>query len=176
MKPATRKISFDVYLPATADKAAIFAETIEVEVYENFGQEFLTPESSELIERTRARHLGFLHGKDIRALRKRLGLTQDELSDLLDCGEKSLSRWESGRGLPSGIVNKFLRLLDEGYLSPASLAAVKGPRPSWTMAERFQSLRPSNVIHCDFSKRGPSKREVDEWFRVVCPQPEAACK
>ena len=55
MNPPVRKIPFDVYLPATADKAPVFAETIEVEVYENFGQDFLTPESSELIERTRAR-------------------------------------------------------------------------------------------------------------------------
>lgn len=174
MKPVTRKIPFDVYLPATAEKEAVFAVTIEIEVYENFGQEFLTPESSELIERTRARHIGFLHGKDIRDLRLRLGLTQDELSARLDCGEKSLSRWESGRGLPSGIVNKLLRLLEEGRVTPADLAAVSGPRPSWTLAERFQTSRPSNVIHCDFSKRGPTKPEVDEWFAQA--QPEAACQ
>jgi DNA-binding transcriptional regulator YiaG len=176
MNPTTRKIPFDVYSPATAEKEAVFAETIQVEVYENFGQEFLTPESSELIERARARHMGFLHGKDIRDLRKRLNLTQDELSTLLDCGEKSLSRWESGRGLPSGIVNKLLRLLDESYLSPASLAAVSGPRPSWTLAERFQSRRSSNVNQCDFSKRGPSKAEVDEWLQAQSSQPEAVCQ
>jgi DNA-binding transcriptional regulator YiaG len=126
MNPPTRKIPFDVYLPATAEKEAVLADTIEVEVYENFGEEFVTAASSELIERTRARHMGVLHGKDIRDLRKRLGLTQNQLSALLDCGEKSLSRWESGRGLPSGIVNKLLRLLDEGFLSPASLAAIFG--------------------------------------------------
>ena len=176
MNPTIRKIPFDIYLPATAEKEAVYVETIEVEVYENFGQDFLTPESSELIERTRARHMGFLHGKDIRALRKRLGLTQDELSALLDCGGKSLSRWESGRGLPSGIVNKLLRLLDEGYLSPTSLAAVAGPRPSWTLAERFQSRRHSNIIQCDFSKRGPTKPEVVKWLRAQSSQPEAACQ
>lgn len=173
MNPTTRKIPFDVYLPATAEKQAVFAETIQIEVYENFGQEFLTPESSELIERTRARHMGFLHGKDIRDLRKRLNLTQHQLSDLLDCGKKSLSRWESGRGLPSGIVNKFLRLLDENYLAPASLAAVKGPRPNWTAAERFQARRPAHVSLCDFAKLGPSEAEVDEW--IAQSQPEAAC-
>lgn len=175
MKPPTRKVPFDVYLPATADTPPKLVETIEIEVYENFGEEFLTAESSELIERTRARHMGFLHGKDIRALRKRLGLTQDELSALLDCGEKSLSRWESGRGLPSGIVNKLLRLLDEGFLTPASLAAVSGPRPSRTAAQYFQNRRPSNVIHCDFSKRGPSAREVEEWLAAQNTQPLAAC-
>lgn len=176
MNPVTRKIPFDIYLPATAEKEAVFAETIEIQVYENFGQEFLTPESSELIERTRARHMGFLHGKDIRDLRKRLGLTQDELSALLDCGEKSLSRWESGRGLPSGIVNKLLRLLEEGRVTPADLAAVSGPRRTLEISQRFQSGRPQNIIEGVFVKHGPSKPEVDEWFRNLNPQPEAICQ
>lgn len=56
MKPLTRKVPFDIYLPATAEKAAVYVETIEIEVYENFGQEFVTQESSELIERVRASH------------------------------------------------------------------------------------------------------------------------
>lgn len=177
MNLPTKKIPFEIYLPATVDTPPKFVETIMVEVYENFGEEFLTAESSELIERTRARHMGYLHGKDIRDLRKRLNLTQDELSALLECGEKSLSRWESGRGLPSGIVNKMLRLLDEGFVSPASLAAVSGPRPSWTLAQRFQQARsPSNVVHYDFSKRGPSEKEVNEWISSQNHQPEAACQ
>ncbi len=172
MNPATRKIPFDVYLPASSGKPAEFVETIEVEVYENFGQEFLTPESSELIERTRARHLGFLHGKDIRSLRKRLGLTQDGFSILLDCGGKSLSRWERGRGLPSGIVNKLLRLLEDGRITPGDLAAVSGPRKAPEIAERFQSKRPTNIIEGVFAKHGPTKPEVDDWYAQS--QPEAA--
>lgn len=149
MSAIIRKVPFDIYLPATLVKEAVYVETIEVEVYENFGQDFLTPKSSELIERTIARHLGFMHGKDIRALRKRLGFTQDELSGLLDCGKKSLSRWESGRGLPSGIVNKLLRLLDEGYLSPASLAAVAGSRPAETGESTTKKL----------SKKAPPQKD-----------------
>jgi len=74
MNLPTKKIPFDIYLPATVNAPPKFVETIEVEVYENFGEEFLTAESSELIERTRAHHMGYLHGKDIRDLRKRLKL------------------------------------------------------------------------------------------------------
>lgn len=59
MDMPTYKIPFDVYLPATVDTSPKFAETIEVEVYENFGEEFLTAESSELIDRTRHKHMGF---------------------------------------------------------------------------------------------------------------------
>ena len=124
----TKKIPFDIYLPATGERPARHAETIEVEVYGRPGNEFLTPESSDLIESTRARHLGFLHGKDIKALRKRLRLTQSQLAERLGCGKKSLSRWENGRGFPSGLVNTLLRLLDEGHVTLRELEAVSGPR------------------------------------------------
>lgn len=128
MTPAIYKTTFDVYLPATKDSEPRFLETIEVDAYQNFGEEFLTPESSELIEQTKARHLGLLTGKDIKDLRKRLKLSQKQLTALLDCGEKSLSRWENGRGYPTGVVNRLLRLLDEAYISPANLEAVSGSR------------------------------------------------
>jgi len=64
MNHSTKKVPFDIYLPATAETPAKLVEIIEVEVYENFGEEFVTAESSELIERTRAHHMGFLHEMD----------------------------------------------------------------------------------------------------------------
>lgn len=54
------KVPFDVYLPATKfcketglPLNAKFIKTIEVDVYDNFGYQMLTPESSETIERER---------------------------------------------------------------------------------------------------------------------------
>jgi len=161
MKPATYKTTFDVYLPATRDSEPRFLETVEVDAYRNFGEEFLTPESSELVERVKARHLGLLTGKDIKVMRKRLGLSQKELTALLDCGDKSLSRWENGRGYPTGIVNRLLRLLDEGVLAPASLKAVSGPRSNLP-SEQFLHNRTLNVIHYDFSKSQAPLLETGE--------------
>jgi len=126
MKTHTR--SFDIYLPGSKDTPPRLVETIEVEVYEKFGEEILTAESRELIERITAQHMGVMTGGEIRQLRTRLGYTQAAFSKLFQCGEKSLTRWESGRCNPSGIVNLLLRLLDEGFLAPASLEAVQGPR------------------------------------------------
>lgn len=148
MKSATYKTTFDVYLPATKDSEPRFLETIEVNAYKNFGEEFLTPESSELIEQTKARHLGLLTGKDIKSLRKRLNLSQKQLTELLDCGEKSISRWENGQGYPTGIVNRLLRLLDEGFLAPASLKAVQGPRPEISevkFLENWEAMKHNSI-------------------------------
>lgn len=50
----TKKISFPVFLPATKEKEAEYCEQIEVEVYHNFDENFLTTESTMLIEERRA--------------------------------------------------------------------------------------------------------------------------
>jgi DNA-binding transcriptional regulator YiaG len=169
MNLPTKKVPFDIYLPATAEAPAKLVETIEVEVYENFGEEFLTAASSELIERTRARHMGFLHGKDIRDLRKRLNLTQDAFAKLLDCGEKSIPRWESGRGLPSGIVNKLMRLLHDQIISPQDLMATSAPVSYSPTAHAF-THRSANIIPVDFAQRWPSARESEQWLDQNTPE------
>lgn len=161
MKPATYKTSFDVYLPATKESGPKFLETVEVDAYRRFGEEFLTPESSERIEQIKAKHLGLLTGKDIQTLRKRLGLTQKELTELLDCGDKSLSRWENGSGYATGIVNRMLRLLDEGILTPSNLRAVMGPRSDLS-TERFVQNRQSNVIHYNFNTIRPEPETPED--------------
>jgi DNA-binding transcriptional regulator YiaG len=135
----TTKRPFDVYAPGTKESPPKFLQTIEVEVETRTGEEFLTQESRRRIEEIRTRHMGLISGEEIKAMRKRLDLSQAQLTALLDCGEKSLSRWENGHGYPTGIVNRMLRLLDEGFLAPASLEAVQGPRPTTRWIEHVQA-------------------------------------
>lgn len=121
-----KKVPFDIYLPATETRAAIKVTTIEIEVItDTFGQELVTPESEALIDETQARYMGLLAGADIKALREKLGLSQDDLSDLIGCGKKSLSRWENGHEYPSQLVNTLLRLLQEGHVTPDTLRKVR---------------------------------------------------
>jgi len=156
MKKATYSIDFQIILPATEDSPAIPVEMIKVEVYDDCGEQMLTPESSELIERTRARHMGLMHGTDIKALRQQLNVTQDQLSDHLQCGKKSLSRWENGHGYPSGMVNKVLRLLEDGAVNISDLQHASGPRLTCTDDLTFYQQRYAKIIN--FSQFVPSKR------------------
>jgi hypothetical protein len=55
--PKIKTVDFDIYLPGTPDQPAAFIETIQVETYQNCGETMLTTASSELIERTRIRHM-----------------------------------------------------------------------------------------------------------------------
>lgn len=153
MNPKTYTTTFDVHLPATKDQPARFVETIEVEAYRSFGEEVLTPKSSEKIERVKARHLGLMTGADIKAMRERLKLSQKQLTSMLQCGEKMLSHWENSHGHPTGLSNTILRLLDEGFIAPASLEAVQGPRVPLA-SDRYLHTRKANVVHYNFYGTG----------------------
>jgi len=123
-----KKVPFDIYLPATETRAAMKVTTLEIEVITDAsGQELVTPESEALIDKTQARYMGLLVGADIKALREKLGLSQDDLSDLIGCGKKSLSRWENGHEYPSQLVNNLLRLLQEGHVTPDTLRQMREP-------------------------------------------------
>jgi DNA-binding transcriptional regulator YiaG len=145
MSSKTYTTTFDVHLPATKDQAERFVETIEVQAYRSFGEEVLTPESIEKIERVKARHLGLMTGADIKAMRERLKLSQKQLTALLQCGEKMLSHWENGHGHPTGLSNTILRLLDEGFISPKDLSAVAQPRTVESPAKRQPKTRPATA-------------------------------
>lgn len=49
---------------------------------------------------------------DIRALRKRLRLTQEKLARRLDISYQTVVRWEQGRSRPSAMAEYRLGLLD----------------------------------------------------------------
>jgi len=101
---------------------------VPVEIDPVTGEELLTQQAVELIETTKARYMGLLLPEEIKALRKDLNLTQKQMSELLQAGEKSYTRWENGKARPSRIVNLLLRLLYEGKVSVQSLHGVIKPR------------------------------------------------
>lgn len=54
---------------------------------------------------------GLLSAHQIRSLRVRLDLTQQQLSTLLQLGMNTLSRWESGRNVQTAAMDMLLRLV-----------------------------------------------------------------
>jgi transcriptional regulator with XRE-family HTH domain len=95
-------------------------------------------------------------------MRERLKLSQKQLTALLQCGEKMLSHWENGHGHPTGLSNTILRLLDEGFIAPASLEAVQGSRTPLA-SERYLQTRKPDVIHYDFTKSRCDRNAPVSW-------------
>ncbi|ACB73820.1 helix-turn-helix domain-containing protein [Opitutus terrae] len=129
---------FEVTIP-TADGSGV-AERIPIDVPmewdEDIGVWTLTAEAEELIEATKARHMGLLLPDQLRTLRERLGLTQKAIGDLLQIGAKSWTRWETGTQRPSRSLNLLLRAVYNGWITPQQLGLLCAPQPDWS--EQFR--------------------------------------
>lgn len=56
--------------------------------------------------------MGYVTGKTIRELREKKKLTQKELAEKLMVSDKTVSKWETGRGLPDiGIIEDLAGVL-----------------------------------------------------------------
>ena len=108
----------DVTIPSPDGKT--IAKTIQVKVPAwrdpDDGEIFLDGDSIRIIDDARARAMGLLTTEDLKALRMTLGLTQRRLSQLLKIGEKTWTRWESGRDRPSKSLNVMICALRDGKI------------------------------------------------------------
>ena len=55
---------------------------------------------------------GMLTGSRIRAIRKKLGLSQQHMAALIGCGKNAFSKYERGEVTQSAAMDKLLRILD----------------------------------------------------------------
>ena len=115
----TKYEDFEVLIP-NAEGTAV-AERVKVKIplrWDSGVEEWvLTPEAHELIDNTKARHMGLLLPEEFKALRKRLGYSQKEMGELFQAGDKSWTRWESGQHRPSRSLSLLIRAVYEGELS-----------------------------------------------------------
>lgn len=122
-----------VHVPTPDGKKV--AETIMVRVpalkNTETGEVYLTGEALQILDKAKARRMGVLIPTEIRELRRQFGLTQSEMSDLLMTGQKTYTRWETGRERPSQSLNRMLVALWEGRLNLAGLRAMRQPSFAW---------------------------------------------
>jgi DNA-binding transcriptional regulator YiaG len=118
------------------------AETLTVQIPvtidPNTGEELLTERAIEIIDNAKARHMGLLLPPEIKKLRERVELTQKKISELVQSGEKSWTRWETGKARPSRMVNVLLRLIYEGKVFISDLVAQRNQGINWRAKVRFQ--------------------------------------
>lgn len=141
----------------TADGKGI-AQFIEAEVDAwrdpETGEIYLDGDAIDLIDRIKARHMGILTAEEIKALRHSFGLSQRELSELLRIGEKSWSRWESGREHPSHSMNLLLQALRDGIIPLSYLQSHQSPQFSiWEGVD----------VACLFAPPYQQCREKQSW-------------
>ena len=79
--------------------------------------------SDRMLNRLKARIEGLLEPQEIRQIRKKLGLTQEQAGQLIGGGPRAFQKYETGDVLPSRAISSALVLLDH---DPAALAVLKG--------------------------------------------------
>jgi DNA-binding transcriptional regulator YiaG len=131
MKTKTTRI--EVRIP-NADGSGI-AERIPLDVPVRWDAEIkewlLTEEAHQIIDNTKARHMGLISPAELREMRTRFRLTQRQIGELLQVGEKSYTRWETGRSRPSRSMNVLLCAVRDSRLSIPYLQSFQKPVVEW---------------------------------------------
>lgn len=127
----TKLQNFEVLIPdldgtAVADRVSV---RVPVRWDEELEKWLLTPEAHEIIDNTKARHMGLLLPHQFRELRERHASTQREMGELFQVGEKSWNRWETGRHRPSRSINLLIRALYDSEISINYLLKRAGKPP-----------------------------------------------
>lgn len=120
------------------------------------------------------------------SIRKKLGLTQMQLAELLDISVKTVQTYEQGRVTPSGLVSKVLRLLKENKLFKqifcenqinetssekavllyTSLYDIRDYEKNYALYETKHSLNTA-IIHNTTGKSDTVKVQIPEEYGVL---------
>ena len=103
-------------------------------------ERILTLELEQSLEAVRYSSLGLLTPAEIKEIRKRLGLNQVDMAQLLGVGDKSYTRWETGASIQNKSNDTLIRLAsqDPGLLT--QLEAQRQPGRDAMIAEYLKSL------------------------------------
>ena len=79
--------------------------------------------SDRMLNRLKAKVEGLLEPEEVRRIRKKLKLTQEQAGQLIGGGPRAFQKYETGDLLPSSAISSALTLLDH---APETLAILKG--------------------------------------------------
>jgi DNA-binding transcriptional regulator YiaG len=115
-EPITTEV--EVPIPTLDGKAIANTVKVKVQALKNpkDGEIYLDGEALQLLDDVKARHMGLMSPDELKGLRETLGLTQKQISVLLQIGEKTWTRWETGRERLSRSMNLLLCSLYDGRI------------------------------------------------------------
>jgi DNA-binding transcriptional regulator YiaG len=138
----TKEEIFEVSIPTVEGDAIAYKVPVKIQLEwdDEIKQWLIGPEANKLIEDTKARHLGLLLPAQFKELRERYGFSQKEMGELFQVGEKSWTRWETGKHRPSRSSNLPIRALYDGEISINYLLKQAGKPPMKTAEPTVESV------------------------------------
>lgn len=107
---------------------------------ENCGEQLLSAELSDKLEELSMLRQGLLLPAQIKAIREKLGLSQTAMAERLGVGEKTYTRWESGRSIQNKSSDNLIRLMDRSPEQFAVIEAQRNPERIMKIADYFNQL------------------------------------
>ena len=101
-------------------------------------------EAHKILEDTKARRMGLLLPEQFHELRERCESTQKEMGEIFQVGEKSWTRWETGKHRPSRSISLLVRALYDGELSVNYLLKRAGKALREQLATLLYLRRPTS--------------------------------
>ena len=110
--------------------------------------EFLDHEGERIRHEAVCRHLGVLTSTEIRAIRKKYGMTRSSFAQVTGLGEATLNRWENGVVIQNPANDRYLQLLAipdvfERLTDLLSRPRIPQPDPVSDRRSQFRVLRVS---------------------------------
>lgn len=165
-QPHWKKITIDqkVTIPTADGTGVAQTLTVPVEAWQDpdDGEIYLDATAVKKLDDVRARHMGLMLPEDILELRRYLGLTQSQISRLLQIGEKTWTRWETGRSRPTHGYNLILNALADGRIDQNYLESLARPH------------RLHRVFGLRSARTEPYRYEFTEAASCTLPQAAAA--
>lgn len=104
------------------------------------GEKVLSHELDKAIDVEATRRQGLLTPEEIRNVRKRTGLSAVDISHLLGVGEKTWTRWETGKSIQNKANDTLIRFLDKNAEYFTLVEAEREPNRNTLIAQYFQDI------------------------------------
>src|SRR5262249_19605918 len=104
---------------------------------DNCGQQMIPAALNRKLEELSMTRQGLLVPAQIKAIREKLGLSQTAMAERLGVGEKTYTRWESGRSMQNKSSDNLIRLMDRSPEQFAVIEAQRNPERTLKIADYF---------------------------------------
>lgn len=105
------------------------------------GEAILPPALDKAIDAERYKRQGLLAPTEVRDARMKTGLSAVDMAQLLGVGEKTYTRWETGRSIQNKSNDTLIRLLEENADVFALVEAERQPDRPALIARYFANLK-----------------------------------
>lgn len=123
----TKHGTYNFEPPANIPGGTITVDDAEWFACDACGEEMIPNALSKSLGAVRYRRLGLLAPEEIRSVRQKTGLSAVDMAHLLGVGDKSYTRWETGKSIQNKSNDTLIRLIDKNVEPFALVDAERDP-------------------------------------------------